>query len=150
MARFFAVALVAMFALAGVAQVQAQPDTASLQIQFDNRGSKVEGQKTNLINAVAKMLKVSPKSVSMNVIGQSGLLNHQSVATFTATGPTTNNKSVFANCAEVVKSGWFSSSAAKKELNKATDSWVPGDSVSVQKATCSAPGQKQVSSRKML
>jgi hypothetical protein len=51
----------------------------------------------------------------------------QSVATFTATGPTTNNKPVFANCAEVVKSGWFSSATANKELNKATDSWMPGD-----------------------
>jgi hypothetical protein len=49
----------------------------SLQIQFDNRGSKVEGKKSTLIAVVARMLKVDPKSVSMNVIGQSGLLNHQ-------------------------------------------------------------------------
>lgn len=49
----------------------------SLQIQFDNRGNKVEGKKSTLIAVVAKMLKVDPKSVSMNVIGQSGLLNHQ-------------------------------------------------------------------------
>jgi hypothetical protein len=51
--------------------------SCSLQIQFDNRGSKVEGKKDTLIRAVAKMLKVDPKQISMNVIGQSGLLNHQ-------------------------------------------------------------------------
>jgi hypothetical protein len=151
MARtMIALAIVAMFALAGVAQAQPRPDTASLQIQFDNRGSKVEGKKSTLIAVVARMLKVDPKSVSMNVIGQSGLLNHQSVATFTATGPTTNGKSVYTNCAESVKSGWFTKAAANKEINKATDTWMPGDSVKVEKATCSAPGQKQVSGRKML
>lgn len=53
------------------------PVSCSLQIQFDNRGSKVEAKKDTLIKAVAKMLKVDPKQVSMNVIGQSGLLNHQ-------------------------------------------------------------------------
>lgn len=59
--------------------------------------------------------------------GQSGLLNHQSVATFTATGPATNGKSVYANCAEAVKSGWFTKAQAAKEINKASDSWMPGD-----------------------
>jgi hypothetical protein len=51
----------------------------------------------------------------------------QSVATFTATGPTTNGKSVYTNCAESVKSGWFTKAAANKEINKATDTWMPGD-----------------------
>jgi len=151
MARTLAVlAVLAMFALAGVAQAQPRADVASLQIQFDNRGSKVEGKKDTLIKAVAKMLKVDPKQISMNVIGQSGLLNHQAVATFSAVGPSANGKSVYQNCVDVVKSGWFTSSTASKELNKATDSWMPGDSVKVEKATCSAPGQKQVSGRKML
>ncbi len=53
------------------------PSPCSLQIQFDNRGSKVEGKKDTLIKAVAKILKVDPRQISMNVIGQSGLLNHQ-------------------------------------------------------------------------
>lgn len=151
MARTLAVvAVLAMFALAGVAQAQPRADTASLQIQFDNRGSKVEGKKTTLINAVAKILKVDPKQISMNVIGQSGLLNHQSVATFSAVGPAANGRSVYQNCVDAVKSGWFTKSTTAKELNKATDTWMPGDSVKVEKATCSAPGQKQVSGRKML
>lgn len=150
MARFVALAVLAMFALAGVAHAQPRVDTASLQIQFDNRGSKVEGKKTVLINTVAKMLKVDPKQVSMNVIGQSGLLNHQSVATFTATGPASNGKSVYANCAEVVKSGWFTKAEAAKQINKASDSWMPGDSLKLEKATCSAPGQKQVSGRRLM
>lgn len=153
-----ALALVAMIAFAGVAHAQqtrpvnAAPrvDTASLQVQFDNRGSKVEGKKDTLIKAVASMFQVSPSQVSMNVLGQSSLLNHQSVATFAAVGPTKNGKSVYQNCVDAVKSGWFSKSQVSKQLNKASDTWWPGDSVKVQKATCSAPGQRQVSGRKML
>jgi hypothetical protein len=150
MARFVVLAVVAMFALAGVAHAQVRADTASLQIQFDNRGSKVEGKKSTLIPVVAKMLKVDPKTVSMNVIGQSGLLNHQSVATFTVSGPTSNGKSAYTNCAESVKSGWFTKAEAAKQINKASDSWMPGDSLKVEKATCSAPGQKQVSGRRLM
>jgi hypothetical protein len=55
------------------------------------------------------------------------LLCPQAVATFSAVGPAANNKSVYQNCVDVVKSGWFTSSTASKELNKATDSWMPGD-----------------------
>jgi hypothetical protein len=161
MARaYVAVALVALFAFAGVTRAQqmrpttgavARPDTASLQVQFDNRGTKVEGKRDVLIKAVASMMKVPASQVSMNVLGQSSLLNHQSVATFTATGPTTNGKSVYQNCAESVRNGWFTKSAAAKQLAKASDTWWPMDSVKVQgKPTCSAPGQKQVSGRKML
>lgn len=51
--------------------------TNSLQIQFDNRGSKVEGAKDKLVTSVAKMLGVPAKNVEMKVTGQSSLLNHQ-------------------------------------------------------------------------
>jgi len=144
-----ALAIVAMVALAGAAQ--AQQDIATIQIQFDNRGSKVEGQAKKLSAALAKLFQVPASQVSFTgVTKQSTLLNHQSVATFTAVGPSLNGKSVYQNCVATVKSGWFSKSAVEKNLKKATDSWWPGDSVKVQKATCGAPGQKQVSGRKMM
>lgn len=38
---------------------------------------QVEGKKDTLIKAVASMFQVSPSQISMNVIGQSSLLNHQ-------------------------------------------------------------------------
>lgn len=120
------------------AYAQQALDGAVLQIQFDNRGSKVEGAKDKLVTSVAKMLGVPAKNVEMKVTGQSSLLNHQSVATFTAIGPAANGKPVLNNCNAAVKSGWFSKSAAAKNLNKASDSWMPGDSVKVEKATCGA------------
>jgi len=150
MARIsMALALVAMIAFAGVAHAQqGRPDIATIQIQFDNRGSKVEGQAPKLTAALAKMFKVGPKQVAFSgVTGQSGLFNHQSVATFTAMGPATNGKSVYQNCVDSVKKGWFSGSQVEKDLKKASDSWWPGDSVKVEKATCGGPGLKPVSGR---
>lgn len=50
----------------------------SLQIQFDNRGTKVEGKADKLTAALAKLFNVPPKQVSFTgVIGQSSLFNHQ-------------------------------------------------------------------------
>jgi len=56
----------------------------------------------------------------------------QSVATFTAMGPATNGKSVYQNCVDSVKKGWFSGSQVEKDLKKASDSWWPGDCESQQ------------------
>jgi hypothetical protein len=49
------------------------------------------------------------------------------VATFNAVGPTLNGKTVFDNCVDAVKKGWFTKSQVSKQLNRATDSWMPGD-----------------------
>lgn len=51
----------------------------------------------------------------------------QSVATFAAVGPTKNGKSVYQNCVDAVKSGWFTKSQVSKQLNRASDTWWPGD-----------------------
>jgi hypothetical protein len=63
-------------------------------------------------------------------------VNHKSTVTYAATGPTSNGKTPYDNCVAASKSGWFSSSAVKKEIKKATDTWMPGDSVKVESATC--------------
>lgn len=42
-------------------------------------------------------------------------------------GPATNGKSVYQNCVDSVKKGWFSGSQVEKDLKKASDSWWPGD-----------------------
>jgi len=143
------VAILAMVAIAGAGAQSQGPDMATLEVQFDNRGSKVEGKSRELIAAVAKILQVPASQVSMNAIGQSTLLNHQSVASFSALGPTANGKPVYVNCMEAVKNGWFTKSEVAKDLHKATESLWPGQSVKVQKATCGAPGVKP-SGRKML
>jgi hypothetical protein len=49
------------------------------------------------------------------------------VATFAAVGPTKNGKSVYQNCVDAVKSGWFTKSQVSKQLNRASDTWWPGD-----------------------
>lgn len=51
----------------------------------------------------------------------------QSTVTYVAVGPTTNGKSLLANCQASVKSGWFSKSSLEKSLKKATDTWAIGD-----------------------
>jgi hypothetical protein len=56
--------------------------------------------------------------------------------TYAATGPTLNGKTPYDNCVAASKSGWISSSQVKKEIKKATDTWMPGDSVKVEKAVC--------------
>jgi len=132
--------LIALGLLLAVAGAVAQADQAQIQIQFDNRGSKVMSPDANkkITAALAKhVFKVAPGNVQKSTgMGQSSLLNHQSVVSYIATGPTTNGKSVLANCQANTKSGWLSGSAAAKEIKKATDTWAPGDSVKVQSATC--------------
>jgi hypothetical protein len=88
----------------------------------------VEGQAPKIAAALGKLFNVPANQVSVTgVTGQSGLLNHQSVATFTAVGPTLNGKTIYQNCVANVKNGWFTKSQVAKQLNKATDSWMPGD-----------------------
>jgi hypothetical protein len=70
--------------------------------------------------------------------GQSNLINHKSTYTFAATGATTNGNTILANCQAAAKNGWFSSSDLAKQIKKATDTWMPGDSIKVKKATCAA------------
>lgn len=126
----------------------AGPDIATLTLEFDNRGSKVQGKEKAMVAALAKAFGVPPSQVSSGgVIGQSSLFNHQSVASFTITGPAQNGKSVYDNCLAVVKKGWFTKSQLTKDVNKASDTWMPGDSLKVEKATCGAPGRKSVSGR---
>lgn len=99
-----------------------------LTLEFDNRGSKVQGKEKAMIAALSKAFGVPPSQVSSGgVIGQSTLFNHQSVASFTITGPSSNGKSAYDNCLAVVKKGWFTKSQLSKDVNKASDSWMPGD-----------------------
>eukprot|EP00775_Hariotina_reticulata_P010782 gene10782-10939_t len=120
-----------------------------LTIQFDNRGSKVLSKDTNarILKALAEKVFLVPVGnvATVSGIGQSGLLNHQSTVTYAAVGPSVNGKTVIANCQTNTKSGWFSGAQVEKALKKATDTWMPGDSVKVQKASCSLPtGRKMV------
>jgi hypothetical protein len=74
-------------------------------------------------------------------IDQSGLLSGtESVVTFRAVGPTTNGKSVLANCKDNTSSRWLGlrDSVAQNEVKKATDTWFPNDSVEIDKAECTA------------
>jgi hypothetical protein len=73
-------------------------------------------------------------------IDQSGLTGTSSVVSFRAVGPTTNRKSVLANCKENTGSRWLGlrDSVAQSEVKKATDTWWPNDSVEIDKADCAA------------
>jgi len=134
------IAAVCLLAAVAGAYAQAGADGAMITIQFDNRGSKVMSPDANkkIVAALAKhVFMVPPGNVVRSTgIGQSSLLNHQSVVTYTAQGPTTNGKSPLANCQANIKSGWLTGSVAAKEIKKATDTWAPGDSVKLQSATC--------------
>lgn len=127
----------------------------ALTVEFDNRGSKVMDQKTSqkILGALAdSVFKVPAKQVSMaGGMGQSSLLNHKSTVTYLAVGSSLNGKSLLENCNAAVKGGWFSKAVLEKAVKKATDTWAPGDSVTVKSASCSAPqtgGQK--TGRKLL
>lgn len=113
---------------------------ASLMIEFDNRGSKVmkEGTADKILSVLAKNVFNVPVSQVFQVSGEgrSNLVNHKSTVTYAAQGPTLNGKSVYDNCVANTKKGWFSSSTVAKEIKKVTDTWWPGDSVSVKKTTC--------------
>jgi hypothetical protein len=128
--------------VAGAPPAQPGSQTASVTIQFDNRGNKVmsDNTRSEIEKALAKYVFMVPAGnvKQSSGIGQSTITNHQSVVTYLATGPTTNGKSLVANCEANTKNGFFSSSEAKKAIKKATDSWLPGDSVKVQSAKCSA------------
>uniref|UniRef100_A0A383VXG1 Uncharacterized protein n=1 Tax=Tetradesmus obliquus TaxID=3088 RepID=A0A383VXG1_TETOB len=119
-------------------------DAASLTLQFDNKKSSVvDGSKRQkVIQALAQhVFLVPPSQVSVvSGLDQSGILRSQSVVTFRAVGPTTNRKSVLANCQENSASRWLGlrNSVAKNEVKKATDTWWPGDSINIQKASCAA------------
>jgi hypothetical protein len=132
----------AVLAFAGVARAQSG-NVAILTVEFDNRGSKTMDTKTanKILTALADKVFLTPfKQVTMaGGLGQSTLFNHQSVVVYTAVGPTTNGLSVLANCQANIKKGFFSGSTLEKSLKKATDTWLPGDSVKVKKAACSAP-----------
>uniref|UniRef100_A0A383VXQ7 Secreted protein n=1 Tax=Tetradesmus obliquus TaxID=3088 RepID=A0A383VXQ7_TETOB len=146
-------ALAGLLLLCGALQAQAQAaaasnaagaDAASLTLQFDNRKSSVlDGAKRQkVLNALAKnVFLVAPGQVSVvSGLDQSGILRSQSVVTFRAVGPTTNRKSVLANCQENTRGRLLGlrNSVAENEIKKATDTWWPGDSVEIQKATCAA------------
>lgn len=137
-----AIIFIAILAFAGPAKAQ---NSAVLTIEFDNRGSKVMDKSTNakIMAALAKdIFMVPPGQVAMaGGLGQSSLINHKSTVTYIATGPTTNGKSVLANCQSAAASKWLGlrSSPLEKSLKKATDTWMPGDSVTVKRASCSAP-----------
>lgn len=128
-------------------------------ITFDNRGSKVMSDKASskIMAVLAKYVFQVPAGQVFQVSGEgrSNLVNHKSTVTYAATGPTANGKTPYDNCVAASKSGWISSSTVKKEIKKATDTWMPGDSVKVDAAKCSefkvAPGlAKAMNGRKMI
>lgn len=138
MKAFVCVALLLAVAVGVRAQLSGQ--SASITIQFDNRGSKVASPSVNqkVIRALAdSVFRVPPGQVRLvGRMGQSSLFNHQSIVTYRAVGPTLNGKSPLVNCQAAIKSGWIRSSPAKKAIEKATDGWIPGDSLKLEKATC--------------
>lgn len=115
-------------------------DRATLTVQYDNRGSKTMSPSTDqkVRQALADKVFLVPVSQVRTAggLGQSGLFNHQSVVIYQAVGPTTNGKTVLANCKANTKSGWFTSSAAKKAIKKGTDTWAIGDSLKLETASC--------------
>lgn len=133
------IALGLLLAVVG-AHAQAANDGAMVTIQFDNRGSKVMSPdaEKKITQALAKHVFNVPAAnvVRSTGVGQSNLVNHQSVVTYTAVGPTLNGKTPLANCQANTKGSLFSSSTAAKEIKKATDTWAPGDSIKLQSATC--------------
>ncbi|GBF98840.1 hypothetical protein Rsub_11605 [Raphidocelis subcapitata] len=136
MARATIVVALLVVAL-GVASAQ---EAVGLTLQFDNRGSKVSDPKkaAQILAAIADCVcNVPPSSVKYSgTIGQSTLLNHQSVSSFQCSGPTKGGKSLLDACKSNTKDGWFSSSNAKKCIKKYTDTWAVGDSVKLQQANC--------------
>ncbi|KAF6260729.1 trypsin-like cysteine/serine peptidase domain-containing protein [Scenedesmus sp. NREL 46B-D3] len=116
---------------AAMSQDLQQALKAHLTVEFDNRGSKVM-DKVFLTRTCQQVQMVGG-------IGQSSLVNHKSTVVYAAVGATSNGKSVLQNCQASVKSGWFRRSAPKKSLKNATDTWIPGDSVAMKKATCGSP-----------
>lgn len=131
----FALALV-MLAL-GAAQAQ---DAIGLTLQFDNRGTKVADPKkaAQILAAIADCVcNVPPTQVKYSgTIGQSSLLNHQSVSSYQCVGPTKAGAPLLSTCKSNTRDGWFSSSNAKKCIKKYTDTWAVGDSVKLQAADC--------------
>ena len=113
-------------------------------LQFDSRGSKVSDPKkaAQILAAIADCVcNVAPTQVKYGgTIGQSSLLNHQSVSSFSCVGPTKTGKSLLDTCKANVKDGWVSSSNAKKCIKRYTDTWAIGDSVKLESANC-APQQ---------
>eukprot|EP00882_Tetradesmus_deserticola_P000701 GHRQ01000766.1.p1 GENE.GHRQ01000766.1~~GHRQ01000766.1.p1 ORF type:complete len:187 (+),score=48.02 GHRQ01000766.1:61-621(+) len=136
-----AITAVLLLAFAGVATAQ---NAATLTVEFDNRGSKVMDKNTN-----AKILKALCEKVFMTRscqqvemvggMGQSNLINHKSTVVYAAVGATTNGKTVLQNCQANIKSGFLRRSELEKSLKKATDTWLPGDSVAVKNANCGSP-----------
>ncbi|GBF93381.1 hypothetical protein Rsub_06419 [Raphidocelis subcapitata] len=108
--------------------------------EFDNRGIKVEGKVKQIAAAVADCICDVPASAVSyeGTIGQSGLLNHQSVSTYRCTGPTRSRTPLLAACRENVRSGLLSSSRAHQCIRRYTNTWALGDAVDVQKARCEA------------
>jgi len=147
MARSAAMALAAlsvvMLGLTSLVAVEGQ-QVVTLTVQYDNRGSRVMDKSVNdkIIKALAESVFMVPVSQVALVggVGQSSLINHKSVAVYQAVGPTSNGKSLLKNCEAATKSGIFSSSAAYKAVKKATDTWMPGDKVKIESATCKAAG----------
>ncbi|KAI8468474.1 MAG: hypothetical protein J3K34DRAFT_427202 [Monoraphidium minutum] len=137
MARAALLAL-AVVLFCGVAHAQ---ESVGLTLQFDSRGSKVRDNKktAQILGAIADCVcKVKVGQVKAGaVLGQSSTFNHQSIATFTCEGPTKDGKALLATCNSNIKDGWFSSSNAKKCIKKYTDTWAVGDSIKLEKATCS-------------
>lgn len=136
--------LIAVLAAASLVSALAQADVATLTVQFDNRGSKVMDKSVNdkIIRALETRVFKVPQGQVVRVggVGQSSLFNHQSVVTYQSVGPALNGRSVLANCQAAAKGGIFSSSELYKAIKKATDSWMPGDKVKVQKASCVGAG----------
>ncbi|KIY96789.1 hypothetical protein MNEG_11174 [Monoraphidium neglectum] len=109
-------------------------------MQFDNRGVKVQGERVaaNIARAVADCICNIPLAhvKYLGTMGQSGLLNHQAVSTYTCTGPTNTGQPLLKACQTNTRGGLLTSSIAAKCIKKYTDTWVPLDSVELQKATC--------------
>lgn len=125
---------------------QAAADASTVSIQFDNSKSSVERKNAQVTRALAESVFLVPvgQVKFLTCVGQStlgGVLGSQSVCTYRAVGPATNRRSVLANCQENTRTGLRGvlgfDSRAENAIEKATDTFIPGDKIELQKATCS-------------
>lgn len=129
-------------ALVSARQLQQAGNAAVLTLEFDNSKREVNAKMSAIMGALAiHVFKVPVANVKLEgIIDQSGLVTDQAVATFRATGPTTNGRTVLANCQQNVREDLLGlgSSVVQREIEKATDTWRPNDSIDVEEASCNA------------
>jgi hypothetical protein len=100
-----------------------------------------------LVSPLSKPHKNAPPTPtrqvrSLGLLGQGGILNAQSVATYECVGPSRSRVPLLQACRRAARESLlpFTSSAAHKCVKRYTDTWWPLDSIDVQKVSCTPTG----------